>query len=183
MKFSKILFASTNQGKIREVQEILDIPIEGIGLEIPEIQSLDENQVAIAKAQAYFSRINQPLLVEDTSLRFKSLGGLPGPYINDFSKALGNEGLIKILDSFTDRSAIAITTLAFITRPDKCHTFTGETKGNIATLVSGTGGFGWDPIFIPEGFTKTFAEISPEEKNRISMRKIALTKLKQFLSS
>lgn len=175
----KIYFATTNEGKIKEAKEILGIKVVGSGLEIDEIQSLDPIEVATKKARAYYRKLRKPILVEDVSLSFKSLGGLPATYINDFSGALGNDGLVKLIKS-KDRSAAAQTTLVFYDA-DGEHIFIGMVKGKIAKKPKGNSGFGWDPIFIPNGGTRTFAEMEDGEKHQYSMRAIALRKFKKWL--
>lgn len=177
---NKIVFATTNPGKIAEAIEILKIEIVPSGLEIPEIQSMDIKKVALQKSADYFNQLKTPLLIEDVSLSFDALNGLPGPYINDFSKALGNAGLIKLMNK-NNRSATAITTLVYCDQDGNPHVFQGTIKGTISTEERGTNGFGWDPIFIPNGFKKTFAEMTELEKNSLSMRKIALQKFKDWL--
>lgn len=177
----KLFFATTNEGKLNEARQILNVEVEGTPLEIEEIQSLDPGKVAKAKAIDYFNALQKPIFIEDVSLSFTALNGLPGPYISDFYKALGNKGIIQLLDSKEDRSATALTTIVYITKPDELHIFTGEVKGTIATEERGTNGFAWDPIFIPDGETRTFAELETETKNEFSMRKIALEKFSEWL--
>lgn len=177
-----IVFATTNVGKIKEAQEILEIDIQGTGLEIEEIQSLDRSKVAERKARDYYEVLRKPILVEDVSLEIEALNNLPGTYVNDFSKALGNDGICKLLEKEDKRDAVAYTTLVFIDTKGRSHEFVGETKGKIAITPRGTDGFGWDPIFVPEGSDKTFAEIKSEEKNKFSMRAKAFEKFKEWLN-
>lgn len=177
----KITFATTNAGKIAEAASILGIEIVPSGLEIPEIQSLDPKKVALQKAADYYTQLHTAILVEDVSLVFTALNGLPGPYINDFSKALGNIGLIDLLKNSHDRTATAITILAYCNSAGKPFVFQGIIQGSIATEERGSNGFGWDPIFIPEGQAKTFAEMDNAEKNSLSMRAIALRQFKSWL--
>ena len=177
----KIYFATTNEGKIAEARLILGMDIEPIPLEIDEIQSLDPIKVALKKAKAYFKELEKPLFVEDVSLSFSSLGGLPGPYINDFSKALGNYGLIALLRGTENRTAIAQVTIVYIGENSQETIFEGKIEGEITKEPIGTSGFGWDPIFIPSGANKTFAEMTIEEKNNYSMRVIAFNKFKLYL--
>jgi non-canonical purine NTP pyrophosphatase (RdgB/HAM1 family) len=181
----KLIFATSNQNKIEEVKRVLnsDIVVEGTSLEIEEIQSLDALKVVKQKAIDYYKQLKTPLLVEDTSLSFNGLNGLPGPYINDFSKALGNKGLIDLLSNNDNRRAIAQVTFCLILDENTTHFFEGKVEGNIATEEKGTNGFGWDPIFIPLGQEKTFAEMQDTEKDQYSMRAKALSLLQQFLSA
>ena len=176
-----VRFATTNQGKIKEAQEILGIKVLPVGLDIEEIQSLDPIKVATNKAKAYFGKIKKPLLVEDVSLFFKSLGKLPGTYIDDFFSNFGNEGLVELLSAFKDRGAVAITTLVFVDEKGQSHIFQGKIEGSIAIKPRGESGFGWDPIFQPYGHSKSLAQMSKDEKNQISSRRIAFDGLREFL--
>lgn len=178
----KIFFATTNKGKLEEAQSLLNCEVEGSGLEIDEIQSLDSTEVALKKARSYYKELKKPILVEDVSLVFNALGQLPGTYINDFSKALGNEGLINLLKGKKDRSATAFTTLVFIDNKGKEHTFIGSTKGTISRSQKGEG-FGWDPIFIPKGIKETFGQLKLEGKNKYSMRAKAFRKFRSWLDN
>ncbi len=180
---TKIYFGTTNAGKLVEARDILGIEVIGTPLEIDEIQSLDPLEVATKKALAYYCTLQKPVLIEDLSLSFTALKQLPGPYISSFEKALDNRGLIALLTGQSDRSAVAQTTLAFATNPKKVVSFVGTIEGKIAHKPAGTNGFGWDPIFIPKGFSKTFAQMTAEEKNAISMRRIALEKFRNWLEN
>jgi non-canonical purine NTP pyrophosphatase (RdgB/HAM1 family) len=177
----KITFGTTNQGKLDEAREILKLDVSGVSLEIPEIQSLDNKEVAIAKAKAYWEKLKKPLFIEDISLVFNTLNSLPGTYIDSFSKALDNKGLISLLKSKKDKSAKAITTLVYIWAKDKYEVFEGMVEGKISAREKGKNGFGWDPIFVPIGSNKTFAQMSQEEKNKYSMRAKALKKLSKWI--
>jgi XTP/dITP diphosphohydrolase len=178
---TSLIFATTNQDKINEATSILNIDIQPLGLEIPEIQSLEPDQVAIQKAKDYFAQIKKPLFIEDVSLVFHSLKKLPGPYISDFSKSLGNDGLIDLLKEKEDRSATAQTTIVYINSDETITVFKGIVEGSISLTISGDNGFGWDPIFIPKGSDKTFAQMNLEEKNKYSMRRIALEQFANYL--
>lgn len=178
-----IYFATTNAGKLKEAGEILGLEVIGTPLEIDEIQSLNPEKVALAKAANYYEKLRRPVLVEDVSLVFHALASLPGPYINDFSKALGNQGLIGLLENKDDRSATAQTTLVFYDENSQSHTFVGQMKGTISQTIKGEGGFGWDPIFIPESHEKTLAEMTSEEKNKLSMRRLAFEKFASYLQN
>lgn len=109
------------------------------------------------------------------------LKGLPGPLIKWFLKTVGNQGLYEIAQKFGNDQTEAKVVIGFAKNREEIYFFEGSLKGKIVA-PRGDQGFGWDPIFIPEGFTKTFAQMSAEEKNQISMRRIALNKLKEFLN-
>jgi XTP/dITP diphosphohydrolase len=175
-----LLFATTNLNKIREAKEILGVEIEGVKLEIEEIQTLDPEKAVKEKARRAYEQFGKPILVEDASLFFSAWNGLPGVYIDSFLESVGNEGLIKMLRHEKNRGASAVVCLAIYDGKDH-EVYKGEIKGRISLAPKGKSGFGWDPIFIPEGHNKTFAEMGIQEKNKISMRKLALEKLKKDL--
>ncbi len=139
--------------------------------------------MVVKKAKAYFEKVKKPLFVEDVSVVFNCLGQLPGPYMKDFCLALGYDGLTQLVSHYQDKTAVATTTLAYIDS-QQLKTFTGSIKGKITPKPIGNeGGFGWDPIFIPDGYTKTFAQMTAEEKNLCSMRALALREFKKWLDS
>ncbi len=175
----KIYFVTSNQHKIREAKQILDIQIEALSLKIDEIQTLDPIKCARKKAQAAFIQAKKPILVEDTALFFNAWQGLPGVFINYFMKTIGNEGLLELMTEQDNRSALAQTTFCFYDGTNYIFGV-GKVAGKIASKTAGENGFGWDPIFIPDGFNKTFAQMSAKEKNKTSMRKMALEDLKSL---
>lgn len=177
----KIVFATTNENKIKEASEILRIQIVPKDLNIDEVQTLDPLECVKKKAKAAYNLSKSPILVEDTSLFFKMWGKLPGVFIDYFMKSLGNEGLLKLLSNEKDRTALAQTSLCYYDGK-KAVVAVGKIKGKVCLDTRGNNGFGWDPIFIPQGESKTFAEMTSEEKNSLSMRKIALESLKTKLS-
>lgn len=180
---AKLIFATGNKGKLEEARVILGMDVEGTSLEIDEVQSLDPVEVAVKKAKAYFSQLKKPLFVEDGSVFIKTLGNLPGPYIDSFFRALGNQGIAALLKNKKDRSAVAVVNVVYVNKSGKEYIFEGKVKGKIADNPKGDKGFGWDPIFIPTGSTKTFGQMELAEKNKYSMRKKALLKLKKFLAA
>lgn len=177
----RIVFATTNENKIREASEILRIQIIPKNLVIDEVQTLDPIECVNKKAKAAYKFLKTPILVEDTSLFFNAWGKLPGVFIDYFIESLGNEGILRLLSNEKDRSALAQTNLCYFDGR-KVVVASGKIKGAIATKIRGDRGFGWDPIFIPQGENKTFAEMASKEKNNLSMRRIALEMLKKKLS-
>ena len=121
-------------------------------------------------------------MVEDTSLVLDCLNGLPGPLIKWFLKALGNRGVFELADKYKSYGATAITMIGYARSQDEIYFFDGSLRGKIVA-PRGEMGYGWDDIFQPEKHTKTFAEMTEEEKNNISMRRIAVEKLKTFLDT
>jgi len=173
-----LYFITGNKGKLAEVQNILG-NVEALNIDLLEIQSLDAHEIIKAKLEEAKKHHDGDFIVEDTSLYFESMKGLPGPFIKWFMKTVGNDGLYKIAQVFGNFNAEAKTVIGYSDSEGKVSFFEGSIRG---TIVSPRGeGFGWDPIFQPDGYTKTFGELTAEEKNSISMRKIALEKLKQNL--
>ncbi|PIT88994.1 MAG: non-canonical purine NTP pyrophosphatase, partial [Candidatus Levybacteria bacterium CG10_big_fil_rev_8_21_14_0_10_36_7] len=109
------------------------------------------------------------------------LNGLPGPLIKWFIKTVKNEGIAKLAEKFGDNKAVAKTFIGYAKSRRDIHFFEGEVVGEIV-YPRGNNGFGWNPIFQPNGETRTFGEMSLEEKQKFSMRKIAADKLKAFLN-
>jgi len=180
---NKVYFGSTNLSKLNEARDILKLDIEQIELQVDEIQSLNPIEVASKKAWSYYEKFKEPLFVDDNSLVFNALNKLPGPYIGDFSKALNNKGLINLLSDTSNKNAKSEVVIAYIDQHSLLHIFSGSIDGVITSEPRGKNGFGWDAIFIPDGYTTTFAEMTNEEKNRISSRRLALDNFKQFLFS
>uniref|UniRef100_A0A7S2SC99 Inosine triphosphate pyrophosphatase n=1 Tax=Rhizochromulina marina TaxID=1034831 RepID=A0A7S2SC99_9STRA len=184
-----ITFVTSNERKLREAQMIIDsecqIPFQLVArgdLDLDELQSDVPEKIAAAKCRLAARSVGGPVLIDDTSLCFNALGGLPGPYIKWFVQQAGTDGLVRMLHGFEDRSAWAQCSVAFSPGPgaEPC-VFTGRTYGYIREEPLGAGGFGWDTIFRPEGHDMTFAEMPTEQKNAISHRGRALRQLSTFL--
>lgn len=187
----KLTFVTGNEMNLEEVRAILgpNSPIEIVSydLDLPELQG-EIDDIIINKCQEAARRLRVPVLVEDTCLCFNALEGLPGPYIKWFIKKLEPEGLVRLLAGWEDKSAEAISTFGFC-KGDcedlKVELFQGRTQGTIVnpkTLKHHGWESGWDCVFQPNGYNKTYAELKKEEKNRISQRFKALMKLKAYFS-
>ncbi|MBI4086627.1 RdgB/HAM1 family non-canonical purine NTP pyrophosphatase [Candidatus Kaiserbacteria bacterium] len=176
-----IYFITGNKGKYEEVKAILP-EVEQLDIDLPEIQEIDAHEVIKAKLEAAFAHKEGEFIVEDISLYLDCLNGLPGPLIKWFLKTIGNDGLAEIAEKFGNDKATAKTMIGYAKSSDDVHFFEGVIEGRIVP-ARGEGGFGWDPIFLPDGHDKTFAEMTAEEKNEISMRRIATSKLKEFLTA
>lgn len=175
----KISFITGNKSKAEQLAFHLDMPVEHHKLDLQEIQSLDLEEIVRDKAQRAWDILKTPVLVEDTSLTFPALGKLPGPLIKWFLTQLDNEGLARLVDG-KDRTAIAEVKFG-LHDGSACHIFTGTIQGKVAETPTGEKGFGWDPIFIPDGSSKSWAEMTLEEQAETSMRRIALRELQAFL--
>ena len=175
----EILFITGNKKKLEEVRAITGIAINSKKLEIKEIQELDVKEVAKEKALSAFKQTGQPVIVDDTGMSIAALGGLPGALISWFLDTLKPEGIVELLSGKENRQASVSTCIAYADETG-VYAFVGTVNGHISKLLRGKNGFGYDPIFIPDGYDKTYAEMNDDEKNKISMRKIALMKFKEF---
>ncbi|MCX6809835.1 MAG: non-canonical purine NTP pyrophosphatase [Candidatus Berkelbacteria bacterium] len=166
----KITFISGNKNKVERVREYLrGIEVSHKDLEINEIQSLDLEKVVEHKARQAFEIVKSPVLVEDVSLVYSAFGNLPGPLIKWFLAELGNAGLCRILNHYTkdkNREAVAEVSFGFFDGKN-FKSFGAQVNGRIAPYPKGENGFGWDPIFIPEGSDKTLGETGSGEKEKL----------------
>lgn len=175
----KLIFITGNKGKFDEASKIIT-DLEQNNIDLAEIQSLDPKVIIQAKLEEAKKNIQGNIVVEDGGLYIESLNGLPGPLIKWFMKALDIEGLYKIIESYGNKKAIAKVMIGVSFENGIVEFFEGSIEGTIVS-PRGENGFGWDKIFMPNEFDKTFAEMTLEEKNEISMRKVAFQKLKDYL--
>ena len=174
-----LYFITGNKNKLAEVSSILG-EVEQMDIDLPEVQDIDAREIVKAKLLEALNHKEGEFIVEDTSLYLDCLGGLPGPLIKWFMKTLGNEGIYDLCCKYGDYGAEAKTFIGYAKSVDEIYYFEGSVRGKIVEPVAESS-FGWDPIFQAEGFDKSFAELSMEEKNSVSMRKVAVGKLKEFL--
>lgn len=185
----KILFVTSNKDKLREARGILGVELESVALDLPEIQALDFAEVAAHKALAAREALgssDSPVLVEDSGIVFDAWRGLPGALTKWFLASVGNEGLLKMLAPYEDRSARAVCAIAVASAGagagGSVRVFVGEVEGEIAASPRGSGGFGWDPIFIPGGQDETYAELGAK-KHQDSHRTRAFEAARAALTS
>lgn len=176
----ELYFITGNENKFEEVKAILH-NVSRLDIDLPEIQNINPKEIVKAKLLEALNHRSGGFIIEDTSLYLDCLNGLPGPLIKWFLKTIGNEGLFQIAESFNEFNAEAKTIIGYAEDPQNIHFFEGSAKGKIVA-PKGESNFGWDPIFLPEGYEQTFAEMGKEKKNKISMRRIALEKLKDFIN-
>jgi len=193
MKKREILFVSHNDHKVTEIRKMLPDHFSLLGLrdiqwsaEIPEpFHTYADN--AKAKAYAVFERTGLPCFADDSGLEIDALDGRPGVYSARYSGPNANSKLNieKVLEELGDtdnRSARFHAAIAFI-HAEETKIFAGTVEGTITHTPFGDGGFGYDPIFIPEGFDRTFAELPDDLKNMISHRALAMGKFVEYLQS
>lgn len=172
-------FITGNKNKFLEIKKIIP-EIEQLEIDLDEIQETDAKKIIEHKLKEALKHKKAEFIIEDTSLYLECLNNLPGPLIKWFLQSLGNKGIYNLVDKLGNTKAEAKTIIGFAKNEKEIYFFEGSIKGNIVP-VSGETSFGWDPIFQPEGYNKTFQQMSKEEKNKISMRAIAAEKLKKFL--
>ncbi len=175
-----ITLITGNAGKAREFEDLLGFSISHEKVPLTEIQAVDVGEVARMKALEAFSIVNKPVLVDDTGLALEAWNGMPGALIAWFLDCVGNEGILKMAASFPDRKATVTTALGYADE-NGAQVFIGKLHGELAFEERGENGFGYDPIFIPEDSQLTFAEMTSEAKNAISMRRRAVDELKTGL--
>ncbi|HEX7632718.1 MAG TPA: RdgB/HAM1 family non-canonical purine NTP pyrophosphatase [Candidatus Saccharimonadales bacterium] len=169
-----------NENKATEMGRLLGIEVLHTKLSLPEIQDLSVAKVAELKAEAAYREVGSAVLVDDTGLYIDAWKGLPGAFIAWFLDSVGVEGILLMIKAWEDRSARVVTALGYCDEQG-VKVFVGEVAGAIPEQARGDGGFGYDPIFIPEGQSKTFAEMSAEEKDACSMRALAAAQMKAEL--
>lgn len=199
----KIVFATNNQHKLQEIRDILGSEFEivslkdiGCNVDIPETgNTLEEN--AMQKAQYVYDHYNLSCFADDTGLEVEALNGEPGVHSARYAEGTDHDSeanmakLLRNLEGKDNRKARFRTVIALIQKQDVCpcgctsikkvNRFEGIVDGSIATEKHGTAGFGYDPIFVPEGYNKSFAELGESIKNGISHRARAVAKLAEYL--
>jgi non-canonical purine NTP pyrophosphatase (RdgB/HAM1 family) len=176
----KITVVTGNSNKTREIEAITGASVDSIDLDIKEVQSLNVNEVAREKALAAYRELGVPVVVDDTGMSIVALAGLPGALVAWFLDTIGPDGILRLMREREDRRASVSTCIAYC-EGSLVQLFEGVIHGTISTEMRGTNGFGYDPIFIPNGQSKTYAEMTADEKDAVSMRSIALSKLRQYL--
>ena len=190
----KIVFATHNAHKVSEVQAVLGSEYQlvtateaGISEEIPETQPTIEGN-ALQKARYVYEHTGLNCFADDTGLEVEALDGAPGVYSARYAGGEGHDSeanmkkLLAELKGKENRKAQFRTAICLIEGGEK-HLFEGIVKGEIIREKKGSSGFGYDPVFVPEGYAETFAEMGAEEKNRISHRARAVQKLCDYLNS
>ena len=188
----EICFASHNANKVKEMNEIMPQGISIVGLkdlgiteDIKETgDTLEENSTI--KASYVFERHNMPVFADDSGLLVSALGGAPGVFSARYAGPERDDDknmdlLLLNLENLSNRSAFFKTVITFIDENGSVSQFDWVVEGEIIHEKKGTNGFGYDPIFKPNGYTQTFAELSTEIKNRISHRAKAVQKLLEYL--
>ncbi len=182
----KIYFTTSNSGKLREAQKFLSplgFEVEQLKIPYPEIQGPDLEKVALF-GMNWIKKEQDPegaVMLEDAGLFIHCLSDFPGVYSKFVFTSIGCEGVLKLLEGKENRKAHFEAVIAYCEKNGEPLMFKGRIDGEIALKPMGDNGFGYDPIFIPDGEKRTFAEMETEEKNRYSHRARVLEKLAEFL--
>lgn len=196
MKSRKLVISTGNEHKVHEIKEILkDLPIEvlskkDVGLNEFQVEedgeTFEEN--SIKKAKALAEKVDFMVMADDSGLCVEALNGEPGVFSSRYAGEEGNDkkNNIKLLENLKDiplekRNASFISVITLINEDKEIFTITGECKGTIGYEEKGSNGFGYDPLFIPNGYNNTFGELGEEIKNTISHRAKALEGMREVL--
>lgn len=188
----EIIFATNNRHKVLEVSAMLGegyalstLREQGIEEEVPEDQPTIEGN-ALQKARYVYGRTGKDCFADDTGLEVEALGGEPGVrsarYASDGHDFEANMKLLLYNMRGKENRKARFRTVVALIKDGREYTFEGVVEGHITEKPAGDGGFGYDPVFVPEGFTESFAEMSPAMKNSVSHRGRAISKLVSFLS-
>ena len=179
-QLSELFFASSNENKFQEAERILSdlgVQINFYKTILEEIQSNDLNDIAEKKAINAYDLIQKPVIIEDDGLFINSLNGFPGPYSSYAYDTIGNKGIMNLLEKSQVRDANFVSIIAYCDNDYGVKLFESSIPGKISSVIE-KGGWGYDPIFIPDGESKTYANVS--DKDKFSHRAAALTKFSNW---
>lgn len=163
------VFVTGNRGKIAEARLALGMDIEAVEVDLPEVQGLDLHHILREKAEAAWREIRRPLVVEDAGLELAALNGFPGPLVKWMLEAVGAAGIAKTAHALGDPRAVARCGLLY-RDAERTVLAEGVTTGFLVLPGRGEHGFGWDPVFVPDGESCTFAQLLGKEKDAVSHR-------------
>jgi inosine triphosphate pyrophosphatase len=177
----KITFITGNQKKADYLAKYLGHPVEHVKLDLDELQSLDLRVIVEHKVRQAYEKIKSLVIVEDVALEFEALKGLPGPFIKFFIENVPFETICSLVDN-KSRKAVARCVYGYYDG-ETLEMFEGSMQGEIAQVPTGNNGYGWDGIFIPEGYSTTRAQLSEEEYQKTYLKIKPLEQVKVFLES
>lgn len=169
------LFVTHSQKKLAEAERYLGRKLQHYGLDLPELQSVDVEEVAVHKVKYAYGVLRRPVMVDDTGLYIDAWNGLPGALVKWFMQRSGDRGICEMMHGFEERTARAKTVLA--TYNGELNIYVGIVEGTIATEPRGHNGYSWETIFIPSGSDRTLAEMELDEKDQYSVRHLAFEAL------
>ncbi|MCE4605811.1 MAG: XTP/dITP diphosphatase [Desulfurococcales archaeon] len=180
----KLAFITSNQHKYFEARQVLsswNIDLYMVDSVKLEVQDEEIENISRTAAIYAYNVLKKPLIVEDSGLFIEALNGFPGPFSSYAHKTIGNEGILRLLSGESNRKAYFKASVTCVCN-EFVMTFNGLVYGTISMEPKGDKGFGFDPIFVPKGFDKTFSELGEDVKNKISHRSKAFTELAMWLS-
>lgn len=178
---SEITFITGNQGKADYLAKYLGHPVAHQKIDLDEIQSMDLKEIVEHKVRQAFEIVKNPVIVEDVSLEFEALNGLPGPFIRFFVDHVPFETICSMVDGKT-RNATAKCVFGYFDG-ENLQLFEGQLEGRIAEAPTGDNGYGWDKLFIPEGYDVTRASLEEEDDRKTYLQLKPFEKLKNFLEN
>lgn len=182
----ELWFATSNEHKFEEARLALrefPIVLKRLAAKGTELQSDNVSAIARHAAIETFRKAKKSLFVEDTGLFVTSLKGFPGPYASYVDRTIGPSSLLSLMKGIEKREAEFVSAVALCLQSSQVTVFRGSLKGEISKAIRGVNGFGFDPVFIPDGSRRTLAEMSIEEKGAISHRSLALRALGSWLEN
>lgn len=163
------VFVTGNPHKLAEARRVTGLRIDSVDLDLPEIQSFQVGPILDAKIEAAWRAVQRPVIVEETSLELPALNDFPGPLCKWMLEAVGPEGLARTAIQLGNPRAKVVCLLAYDDDGKRLVAW-GECEGKLVLPARGSNGFGWDPVFVPDGQAQTFGEMSDAEKTEIGPR-------------
>src|SRR5262245_50066420 len=173
---------SGNLDKVRVVEAVVGHPIDQVELDLDEIQELDQEKISEHKARQAWELVRRPLVVWDMAVYIECLNGFPGPLIKWFWQQVGLERICEIAHLLNNDRMRVVSYLTYVDESRLVH-FTGEIRGTVAPVPRGTRGFGWDAIFIEDGYDKTSAELKEADPTYHLIRREVFRDLESYLES
>lgn len=174
-------FITGNQSKADYLAKYLGLPVDHVKLDLDELQSMDLKEIVGHKVRQAYDKVKGPVIVEDVSLEFEALGGLPGPFIKFFIERMPFESICSMLNG-KSRKATAKCVFGYYDGK-ALQLFEGAMDGEVAQAPAGDGGYGWDKIFIPNGYTQTRAQMNEVDDQKTYLQIKPFAALKEFLVS
>ena len=177
----EMTFITGNQKKADYLAKYLGYPVDHVKLDLDEIQSLDLKEIVEHKVRQAYDNIQKPVIVEDVSLEFEALNGLPGPFIRFFVDQVPFETICSMVNGQSRRAAAKCVFGYY--DGEELKLLEGILGGTIAETPAGENGYGWDKIFIPDGYTVTRAQLNEEDDQKTYVQVKPFAALKAFLES
>ena len=181
MSISDVTFITGNQNKANYLSRLLGFPLKHIKIDLDEIQSLNLNEIVDHKVRQAYKKIESPVIVEDVSLEFAAYGRLPGTFIKFFIEEIPLETICTMVNGKT-RKATARCVFGYFDG-ESPKLFENKLEGKIAEMPSGENGFGWDRIFIPNGYLVTRASLNQEDNDKTYLQMKPIEQLRYFLNN